>query len=332
MCARSPTRRHTRDSWQSDSRRYAVPCLPRFARGAFSSSGAAVIADDFSSRGRFLRPSPRRACHAVAALTCRVDHVLLRRGSRGLVRELFGPRRCGTGPCASSGRSSSGRNLGKSWPGQLAAHGLPRLPTPPGDRSGHRATRPAREPIGTASDEEVRYKILCARAGGINISTLFVDDSSCCQRHDLLAKYGVTAICSADEEAHGSASATRRGSVGRLFSPLATRTLMGPQKLRWGLWKMPAAVSIAAQGARAHATCARLRSRKWRVDSPALRPAGTGQRWARRPAPIDALLRQVAHYEHSGRMQTQTAMETAARLSRPRGGVSACSILRQRAA
>ena len=183
-----------------------------------------------------------------------------------------------------------------------------------------------------SSDEEVRYKILRARAGGINISTLFVDDSSCCQRHDLLAKYGVTAICSADEEAHGSASATRRGSVGRLFSPLATRTLMGPQKLRWGLWKMPAAVSIAAQGARRtrralDRAAASGELTHLHCDLPALVSGGRVDL-----APIDALLRQVAHYEHSGRMQTQTAMETAARLSRPRGGVSACSILRQRAA
>jgi hypothetical protein len=183
-----------------------------------------------------------------------------------------------------------------------------------------------------SNDEEVRRKILGARAGGINISTLFVDDSSCCERHDLLAKYGVTAICSTHEVGRGSASATRLGAVGRLFSPLATRTLMGPQKLRWGLWKMPAAVRIAAQGVRRtrralDRAAASGELTHLHCDLPALASGGPIDL-----APINSLLRQVAQYEHSGRMLTQTVTETATCLSRPRGAVSACSILRKRAA
>jgi hypothetical protein len=182
------------------------------------------------------------------------------------------------------------------------------------------------------TDEEVRRKILGARAGGINISTLFVDDSSRCERHDLLAKYGVTAICSTDEVGRGSASATRLGAVGRLLSPLATRTLIGPQKIRWGLWKIPPAIGFAAQGARRtrralDRAAASGELTHLHCDLPAMASGGRVDL-----APIDSLLRQIAQYEHSGRMLTQTVTETAACLSRPRGAVSACSILRKRAA
>jgi hypothetical protein len=181
----------------------------------------------------------------------------------------------------------------------------------------------------TSGSEEVRRQILRSRAAGVDVSTLFFSDSTSCERHDLLAKYGITAICAI--ESRRLASPPKSG-LGRLLLPFTTESLASAQKLRFGLWKMPTAIDLALLGARrtrraVDRAMSGAAMTPLHFDLPAVLSRGATSFEA-----IDSLLRHVTRQVQSGRLVTQTMKEAAACLSRTRRGVSACSILRKQAA
>jgi hypothetical protein len=179
--------------------------------------------------------------------------------------------------------------------------------------------------------EELRRQIVRLRAAGCGATTLFAADNLSTQQHELLAKYGVTAVC-----AMGDTGTLARPSALRLANrwllPMAARSLTVPQKLRWGLWQMPQGVHLAREGARQVRNCidrtvAESGITHLHVDLMAINNQGS-----RAFDQVTSVLRQVASYADRGRLRAQTMGETAARLSRPKVTVPACSILRKAAA
>ena len=87
--------------------------------------------------------------------------------------------------------------------------------------------------------EQLRREALRSRAAGMPLSTVFAAGTLASEHHHLLVKYGITAVHVADgEEAAASPGKLRRAS--RWLLPMAARASEMPQKLRWGLWRMPA--------------------------------------------------------------------------------------------
>src|SRR6185437_7807862 len=115
--------------------------------------------------------------------------------------------------------------------------------------------------------------------------------------------------------ARTSTSRLRRASQWLL--PLASHTSSIPQKLRWGLWRMPQAISLASEGA-------------WRVRHAIDRAVATADmvhleidlssitEGRRQVEDVESVVRQIASYARQGRLQTQTLAAAAAALSQPR--------------
>jgi hypothetical protein len=179
--------------------------------------------------------------------------------------------------------------------------------------------------------EELRRQIVRLRATGCGATTLFAADSLSTQQHELLAKYGVTAVCAMDNTGTSARPSALR-LANRWLLPMASRSLAIPQKLRWGLWQMPQAVHLVREGARQVRNCidrtvAESGMTHLHVDLGAINDQGS-----RAFEQVTSVLRQVASFADRGRLRTQTMGETAARLSRPKVTVPACSILRKAAA
>ncbi len=184
---------------------------------------------------------------------------------------------------------------------------------------------------GQAMAEQLRREALRAHVAGIPLSTVFATGPLASDYHHLLVKYGVTAVHVADgEDAAASPGKLRRASQWLL--PMAARASEMPQKLRWGLWRMPRAVSLARAGA-------------WPVRHSIDRAVAAGDmihlhvdlasitdRRRRLMDDVESVMRQVASYAGQGRLSTQTLAATAAALTSPRVSAPACSILRKRAA
>jgi len=182
-----------------------------------------------------------------------------------------------------------------------------------------------------AAGEQVRRQLLRSRAEGLSISTLFATDGMLAPDDALLVKCGIAAVCPIVEPARPSGP-TGLSRATRWLLPGISHSFEAPQKLRWGLWRMPAPVSLAHEGVRrvrraidrAVASAGMLHVH---IDLPALSAAGR-----RSIGQIDTVVRQLASTRDRGRLRTQTMTETAVSLSRPRAPVPACSILRKKAA
>jgi len=188
--------------------------------------------------------------------------------------------------------------------------------------------------VGTSTRERfaqvVRQETLTARAGGVTVSTVFVDGTLPADRFDLLTKYGITAV-----SAVGQPVPTTRGGANKLWRasrwllPMAAHAAQLPQNLRWGLWRMPAAVHLASDGA-------------WRVRHAVDSVVATGgllhlhvdllTGGSRVLSDLESVTRQVESHAARGRLTTQSIATVVADLSRPRVSAPACSILRKRAA
>jgi hypothetical protein len=180
--------------------------------------------------------------------------------------------------------------------------------------------------------EDLRREVLRARAGGWPLSSIFVAGNLPTEHQDLLVKYGITAVYPlATGEGKPAATSTKLWRASRWLLPMQAHASQLPQKLRWGLWRMPAAVSLDQEGA-------------WRVRHAIDRAVATvgmvhvhvdlattvGRR--RIQDDVESVLRQIASHAGRGRLRTQTMSATVAGLSRSRTQAPACSILRKRAA
>ena len=170
---------------------------------------------------------------------------------------------------------------------------------------------------GQAMAEHLRREALRSRAAGIPLSTVFAAGTLASDYYHLLVKYGVTAIYLAD----GNMPRPRPASsarASRWLLPLVARASEMPQKLRWGLWRMPRAVSLAREGA-------------WPVRHAIDRAVAAGDmihvhidlamitdRRRRLMDDAESVIRQIASYAGQGRLQTQTLGAAAAALTNPR--------------
>ena len=177
---------------------------------------------------------------------------------------------------------------------------------------------------------EVRRETLTARAGGINLSTVFADEALSADRHELLTKYGITAVAEVGQQASaGYVSSNKLWQASRWLLPLAAHVAHRPQNLRWGLWRMPTAMHLATAGA-------------WQVRHAVDSAVATGGTLhlhvdleatpSRLLGDLESVIRQIDSHASRGRLTTQTMSTVVARLSRPRVVAPACSILRKRAA
>lgn len=170
--------------------------------------------------------------------------------------------------------------------------------------------------------DALRGQMVRAQARGLEVSTLIATDAQPGEHADLMAGEGITALCPL-----GEATASPTSTAKRWWSLASTRNPDAPQKLRWGLWQMPPAVTVAGTNAK------QLRRTLDRTVS------GAGMLHLHVPVTsrgaddaCDAVFAQIAAYQREERLQTQTVASVAAALTRPREIVSARSILHKRAA
>ncbi|HVU87893.1 MAG TPA: hypothetical protein VHD36_11275 [Pirellulales bacterium] len=181
--------------------------------------------------------------------------------------------------------------------------------------------------------EQLRREALRSRAAGLSVASALVPRSLSGDMYQLLVKYGIAAIHIA-ESGLQTEVATSRGlwRRSRWLLPLSARASEIPQKLRWGLWRMPQALDLARDGVR------RLRQA---VD----RAVGAGDmvhlhvdlaeaasQHSRLMDDARSVVRQIASYADQGRLRSETLAGAAAGLTWQRVAAPACSILRRRAA
>jgi hypothetical protein len=181
--------------------------------------------------------------------------------------------------------------------------------------------------------EQLRRETLRARAGGLRLATVFSRKALSTESYQLLAKYGMSALHVTDQGDGARTSTSRIRRAGQWLLPMATRSGAVPQKLRWGLWRMPQAISLANEGAwrvrhaidRAVATADMIHVE---ID---LGSVSAGAR--RQTEELASVVRQISSYSRQGGLQTQTLAPAATVLSQPRHTAApACSILRRQAA
>jgi hypothetical protein len=184
---------------------------------------------------------------------------------------------------------------------------------------------------GQATAEQLRREALRSRAAGVPLSTVFAAGTLTSDDHHLLVKYGVTAIYVADGE-YAAAAPGKLRRASRWLLPMAARASEMPHKLRWGLWRMPSAVSLARDGAwpvRHAIDCAVAACDMIHVH---IDLASITDRRRRLMDEIESVVRQIVSYTGQGKLHTETLGATAAALTNPRVSAPACSILRKRAA
>jgi hypothetical protein len=152
-------------------------------------------------------------------------------------------------------------------------------------------------------------------------------------QYQLLVKYGVAAIHVAESGlAAETLPARGRWQPSRWLLPMAARVNEIPQKLRWGLWRMPQALDVAREGVkRSRLAVDRAVAAGDMVHLHVDLAEATDQR-SRLLDDVRSVVRQVASYADQGRLRTETLSSAAAGLSRQRVAAPACSILRRRAA
>ena len=150
--------------------------------------------------------------------------------------------------------------------------------------------------------EQLRREAL-GRAAGLAVASAFAPRPLSNDQYQLLVKYGVAAIHIAESGLAAQTPAARgvwRSS--RWLLPLAARANEIPQKLRWGLCRMPQAIDLAREGAKRSRQAVDRAVAAGEMVHLHVDLAGAKDTHSRLLDDVRSVVRQIASYADQGRL------------------------------